>query len=183
MYHPERKFLFDSILAARPKAVLEVGTWKGGGSTWQIANALQSLRESGHNCVFHTCEVDQAHYAEAQAIYSQSPWEEFVRCHHATSDTLIGMLLAAEVVPDFLFFDGPEDVDTALRDFQRLDKVVKAGSFFMMHDWDLGQRVDGLQSIKALKIRPYLESLQTWRIISSMTAPESVGLILAEKVR
>jgi hypothetical protein len=38
----ERKFLHTTVLAEKPSLVFEIGTWKGGGSTWQIATALKS---------------------------------------------------------------------------------------------------------------------------------------------
>lgn len=182
MLPAERQFLYDCVTAARPQLVLEVGTWKGGGSTWQIANAVLQLRTAGSRAQFHTCEPDPELFQEAFAIYAGSPWNEFVRCHELPSTRLITRLSNVGLHPDFVFFDGPEDEDTALNDFRALDPVLRVGTKFMMHDWDLGIRVDGLHSTKAVKIRPYLEKLPTWRIVRALTAPDSVGLVLAEKI-
>jgi hypothetical protein len=52
----------------------------------------------------------------------------------------------------------------------------------MAHDWDLGVRVDGMTSTKSTLLRPYLESSSSWKIIRALTAPESVGLVCAQKM-
>jgi hypothetical protein len=97
--------------------------------------------------------------------------------------------------PDFLFFDGPEDPDLSLKDFKFFDNIVKSGCKFSCHDWEtLPRSYDGQTSIKALTLRPYLESLETWETLEYLSGldgewpnldpesrAESVGLIYMVK--
>lgn len=164
----EREYLHNSVLQAKPAIVLEVGTWKGGGSTWQIKRALNNIGAG----ILYTCEPDESCFLEAFEIYEH---DTQVVCQKITSEELIKKMLGVGFIPDFVFFDGPEDTDTALNDLISLEKRMKGGAYFMMHDWDA-------PSIKAMKIRPYLEASKTWRIEKVLTAPESVGLVKAVKI-
>ncbi len=177
MWPDERKFLYDAVLKRKPSISLEVGTWKGGGSTLQIASALRSINHG----ILHTCEVDYDLYQEAINGFNTLPENDFVRFYNQPSTTLIKSLIKTNQIPDFVFFDGPEDQHLNLNDFMLLDEYLKIGTYFCMHDWDIGVRADGLSSTKAVLIRPYLESLSNWHIIGKLTTPVSVGIVLAEK--
>ncbi len=173
----ERAFLYNAVIERKPSIVLEVGTWKGGGSTLQIASALASNNKG----VLYTCEVDPALYTEAVNNYSSSRFRDYVKFHNKPSTILIESMIKNNNIPDFVFFDGPEDSDLNINDFKLLDQYLPSGSYFCMHDWDLGHRHDGISSSKATLLRPYLEQLTTWKIIRSLTAPISVGIVLAIK--
>lgn len=176
LYPPERKLLYDAVLQAKPKIVLEIGTWKGGGSTYQIATAL---RENGSGKLY-TCEVDRIFYEQARGVYSD--WGDIVECHHTASTDMINQLLGNGIIPDFVFNDGPEEPELNLSDFQLLEPHLRPGAVFGMHDWDLEVRADGLISVKAKLLRPYLEGSPEWRIESYITKPESVGMVIATKL-
>lgn len=206
MWPEERKFLHDAVLKCNPTIVLEVGTWKGGGSTLQIAAALEQLSKpkvvcdettntpdviannelratvSLKNCILHTCEVNEDFYAEAIRGFANSPYSKFIVFYNSPSTEIIKQLIATKQIPQFVFFDGPEDPVLNINDFKLLDEHLPVGTHFCMHDWDLGVRADGLSSTKALLLRPYLERSSTWKIIKSLTAPVSVGIVLAEKI-
>lgn len=177
----EREFLHEAVLRARPRLVLEVGTWKGGGSTYYIASALGKLRLDGHECQFHTCETDPDRHREASSIYAGPPWNAFVHCHNVPSSDLIASLISQGAIPDWVFFDGPENEDVNHNDFLTLDKHMRSGSHFSAHDWETGPRIDGLTSKKAIKLRPHLEARSDWEILATLAAPISVGLVLARK--
>lgn len=85
LWPAERQFLHDAVVSARPNIVLEVGTWKGGGSTWQIATALKELKH-GH---LHTCEINSDFYIEAKKIYDNDEWRPYVTCWNTPSKSLI----------------------------------------------------------------------------------------------
>lgn len=176
LWSKERQFLYDAVIIARPPITLEVGTWKGGGSTWQIATALSKLGFGR----LHTCETNPEFYEEAQALYLHSNTN--VNCWPRRSTELIQLLINQNEIPKFVFFDGPEDPDLNLSDFELLDKHLEVGSYFCMHDWDLGVRPDGLESTKAKLLRPHIEQSKQWNILKSLTAPDSVGIVLAQKV-
>jgi predicted O-methyltransferase YrrM len=175
----ERALLYRSVLEQRPTIALEVGTWKGGGSTLQITTALQDLNH-GH---LYTCEVDPAFYKQAVASYEASPLAKYVTFHQLPSTDLIKKLFESRLVPSFVFFDGPEDALLNLNDFKLLEERLELGACFCMHDWDLGIRPDGMQSQKAELLRPYLEQSARWQILTTLTAPVSVGMVVAKKIK
>lgn len=183
----ERDFLyraaFDYLSSASVGTVLEVGTWKGGGSTLQISTAIMNVAaSSGVVHELHTCEVDIQLYSEAVAAYGHTPLSKYITFHNRPSTELIGELIGLGKVPQFVFFDGPEDPEINLGDFKLLDGHLKPGARFCMHDWDLDVRIDGLISTKARLLRPYLEGFAGWRQIGYLSKPVSVGIVLFEKV-
>jgi len=172
----ERQSLYEWVKKSQPKVVLEVGTWKGGGSTWQIANAIRDANVGGH---LTTCEVDPILYTEAKKIFNTDHWRPHVTCLLKPSTEVIPTLN-----PDFAFFDGPNDADLSLSDFKLLETRMASGSWFACHDWDRIEHNDGERIVvaeKCVKLRPYLEKHTGWRILQTLTEPISVGLVLAEK--
>jgi predicted O-methyltransferase YrrM len=150
LYPAERALLRAMVLAKRPRTVLEVGTWKGGGSTFQIVSALTAAR-MGH---LHTCEPNTELHAIAAQQYRGA---SNITTHNLYSHDLIDRLFAENDVPDFVFFDGPDDPQVALSDLRRLEERVAVGTVFMMHDWD---------DIKASAVRPYLERSTMWHTVA-----------------
>ena len=168
LWPKEREFLYNAVREAKPQLVLEIGTWKGGGSTLSIARALQ---DNGGGELW-TCDADAAMTETAREVHLGRP---FVHCLNMRSGEMIADMIRRKRIPDFLFFDGPEDEDTALWDFWAVETNVKQGTVFMMHDFDH-------PSIKAAKIRPYLEGSMLWKITGQLTTPDSVGLVKAVRV-
>lgn len=181
LYLEERKFLYQAIIQKKPKIVLEIGTGGGDGSTYQIATALKRnfLKSKVKGCL-HTCEVNPSVVEQAKMKYSTNTWHQTIICWQEFSHNLIDMLITDNNPPNFIFFDGPEDPQIALNDIKRLEPHLKPKTWFCMHDWDLDIRPDGNISTKSTKIRPYIESSTDWKILRSLTAPESVGIVLAE---
>lgn len=164
----EREFLHEAVLQYKPTLVFEVGTWKGGGSTWQIVKALEK-NEMGKVI---TCENDAEFYMQAIRLYNG---HGRIEIRYASSKNVVNEMIEDNEIPDFLFMDGPEDRETAYDDFIQLDPLMRRGAIFSMHDWDA-------PSIKADSIRPYIENLKTWKLINKLTHPESVGICLYEKI-
>ena len=171
MMPDERAALMQEVVTHKPHCVLEVGTWKGGGSTYHIAAALVKNKR-GH---LYTCEVNPDFYHEAVRNLTDAGLGKHISFHLKPSGDLIQDMLRNANVPDFMFFDGGEDPQSALDDFVALDQHVKSGCIFSMHDWlhDL--------SIKQRLLKPYLEGLATWEIYKVLTPPNSVGLVFARK--
>lgn len=174
----ERALLHETVLNNAPKLVLEIGTWKGGGSTHQIATAL-SKNQSG---VLHTCETNSDFYHEAIQIYNTDEWKDTVFCHHQPSTQLIQQLIDANQIPDFVFEDGPEDPELNMADFALLEPHLSKGAIFCAHDWDLDKRVDGGVSIKSRLVRPYIENSSSWHVLKYITKPVSVGMVVARRI-
>jgi len=146
----ERKTLFDTIIKYQPKICLEIGTGNGGGSTFYIANALYQLNNNG---ILYTCDPV---YNDASIIFQNTLYENIVKFFHLPSTFVIQLLINGNIKPDFIFFDGPEDPNIALEDFQKIENSINKGCVFMMHDWDTRPRIDGNLSTKALLLKPYI---------------------------
>jgi len=183
MWPEERRFLYEAVRERNPVVALEVGTWKGGGSTLHITSALYE-HGTWSARLLHTCEVDLNLFNEAVAAFENTHLRPYVNFNNKPSTVLINELIQSGQASQlgFVFFDGPEDPELNINDFKLLDPHLPVGTYFCMHDWDLGTRADGLSSTKATLIRPYLENLPTWQILSTLTAPASVGIVLAKKI-
>jgi len=178
LWPAEREFLKRAVIAAAPKLVFEIGTWKGGGSTLVIATALEMTRSG----ILYTCETNTNFYFEAKEIYDNARWRGIVHCHNMPSQELIRHLIDSGRVPDFVFSDGSEDPTVPLAELQMLEPHMRSGSLFCMHDWDPYEREAGVVSAKATLVRPYMEQSPQWNIIQYITRPVSVGMIVAKKV-
>lgn len=176
MWPAEREFLANAIKERNPSIILEVGTWKGGGSTLQIANAMDE------SSILITCEVDKDFYNQAVRDLSDHKNFSNIQFNNVASNELIENMLNDNILPDFIFFDGSEDPEVNYGDFKHLEQYVKPGTYFCMHDWDLGVRTDGLISTKAEYVRPYVEMSSKWEILRTLTNPISVGIVLAKKL-
>lgn len=171
----ERALLNETVRKYAPNVVLEIGTWKGGGSTYSIYSALQS-NQKGH---LYTCELDEGNYNQAVGYYKDAKGISLYNCY---GYQLIEKLIAENINVDFAMFDGSEDPKESLDDFKLLDDHLKPGAIFMAHDWDLGVRVDGMTSTKNQLLRPYIENHSQWKILKVISHPLSVGLVCAQKL-
>lgn len=172
MLPEERKLLFNWILSYRPKNILEIGTGEGGGGCYYMASALK-INNHGN---IYTCDPCRGP--------NQNFLDEFsnVLFHNVGSNDLIKKIIDQKIDIDFIFFDGPEDPQLAYDDILKLEQIIKPGTKFVMHDWELFKRVaDGLTSIKSKYIRPYIEHSNKWKLLyQTENSIESVGLCLYE---
>jgi predicted O-methyltransferase YrrM len=173
----ERTALHQTVLDLRPEVCLEVGTWKGAGSTLQIAAAL-SINNKGH---LHTCEPDPLLHATASAYYGPdgpgADFATFLTLHKKTSGELIQQLANSGRRIDFAFFDGPEDADVALQDFLALQPLTKPGAVLAVHDW-----LHQPESVKAVKLKKYMLDHTGWILHNLLGPPDSVGLVFFRKL-
>jgi len=172
MWPAERTLLYKTVLELKPQWALEIGTWKGGGSTYQIASAL---KENGFGELV-TCEPDKEMHNIAKNTYEVELKGEFpVKLVNDYSHNVIDHLLQNNTTPDFVLMDGPEDPEVCLNDLKALEVRMRKDSIVTFHDWDLGMRADGLISTKSQLVRPYIESSPLWERVEVLSAPISVG--------
>ncbi len=155
----DRRLLYDSVRAFRPAHCFEIGTWKGGGSTLFIA---QALRDNGAG-VLHTIEVDAAMVEQARATYQTHlprllPHVDF---HQGDYRKEFDVRTA-----DFLFLDGAEDARETLAQYEFFLPHMHAGSVLLAHDW---------LTDKARLVRERLEQAAEWRIDTVLLPPRSIG--------
>jgi predicted O-methyltransferase YrrM len=96
------RFLHDSILATRPKHILEIGTANGLSTLW-LARALQLNARLGFSGIIHTCEFSVPAHQEACEYFKQTQLEEYIVPHLGNALTIIPQIEASF---DWIFIDG-----------------------------------------------------------------------------
>lgn len=187
----ERYRLFSWICEYKPKIIFEVGTGVGGGSTYHMAYALETINNEG---VIYTCDPgdpnDIDRHIDPRLVEKYSN----IKFFPIKSSELLTQLIENKTIPDFIFFDGPEEPEVALNDMIELEKYIKVGTMFAMHDWDHYRPFDNGFSTKAQSIRPYMENSENWELVELLRSdikncPEmegeydSVGLCLYKKIK
>jgi predicted O-methyltransferase YrrM len=160
----EREKLYNWVTARKPNGILEIGTGNGG-STYYMAEAIKA---AGLATVIVTCDPKRK---VSNSFFEAYPFVDYFRM---PSDEIIPFVIEEGFIIDFIFFDGPDDSEVALRDIKRLEKYISAGTYFAMHDWAFQ---------KAEMIRPYMEQSPNW--IEQEVLPKSsvsVGLCLYKYV-
>ena len=166
----ERKLLYGYVLQHKPNIVFEVGTGHGG-SSYYILQALRN-NNAGH---LYTCDTRRR-----PKPLLRTEFGDIMHYYRKRSRDMIKLMKQVNIIPDFLFFDGPDDPDIAYNDFLRLEGFVKKGTIFSMHDWeDI--------SSKAELLRPYLKENKKWKIlfeteVSNDEDKPSVGMVFAQKI-
>ena len=171
----ERCKLYNWVLESTPAMVLEVGTGSGGGTSY-IAEAIKDI---GTGYILTRDPLRKPN----DDFFKTYPFVDYRKCR---SDVIIEEVIERGLCIDFIFFDGPEDPDVALRDIKRLEQWIITGTLFAMHDWETTKRkYDGAISTKAEKIRPYMEESEHWKeveVLSGQTI-QSVGLCLYKYIK
>lgn len=164
----ERKLLYRTVRARRPRVCFEIGTWRGGGSTYFTCHALA---DNGAG-VLHTIETDPAIQAEAAENYRlKTPrLTPFIRLHLGDYREVYGPLLREDPRVDMVFLDGPEDAEVNEQQFLFFQPRMKAGSILFQHDWF---------TEKARLVRAHLEKSPDWQLEAVLSPPYSLGLALA----
>jgi predicted O-methyltransferase YrrM len=168
LWYAERKVLYQTIKKYRPAVCFEIGTWKGGGSTLFISQALHDNRQ-GH---LHTIEIDRDLRDEALRKYEQylPHLVPFVTFHLGDYRERYGEILEETGGVDFLILDGPEDADETLRQYNFFLPYMKPGTVLMAHDWF---------TEKARLLKQQLTTDNSWSVLKILSPPASVGLALA----
>ena len=170
----ERRIITTAVLEAeqKPKVVLEVGTWLGGGSTLHLLRALEQ------NGVGHLwgVEADRSTYDEMlKNIRTAAP----ETLHRFTplfgfSQRIIPQWLAGQGPDfkiDFAFLDGGNNPSEQIIEFGLIDPHMPVGGILMAHDAKLR---------KGKWLVPYLSRLDNWE--SQLHDVSAEGLFSAKKV-
>lgn len=181
----ERYKLYNYVLEYKPSIILETGAGLGGGSTYYMSKALKQNNKG----VLYTC--DPLRSVHINLLEEFKGITNYVR---TTSKLLIEKMIKDDNIPDFIFFDGPEDPKIALDDIKLIENHLKPGTIFSMHDWCTGTRkYDNAISTKADLIKPYLNESQNWELLEELSGTEknsdfdnmtydSVGLVFYKKI-
>jgi predicted O-methyltransferase YrrM len=159
--------------AVKPKIVLEVGTWLGGGSTLHFLRALHRNGE-GH---LWGIEADRSIYDRMiENIRAAAPeaLNRFTPLFGLSQKIIPGWLAERgdnEVV-DVAFLDGGDNPFEQIVEFKLLTDRIPVGGRLLAHDTKLR---------KGKWLRPYLSLLDNWQVQIHDVSDE--GLLEAVKLR
>lgn len=170
----EKRILAAAVLDApkKPKVVLEVGTWLGGGSTMHFLRALEQNGE-GH---LWGIEADRSIYdqmianirfAAPEAMHRFTPLFGF--SHEVIPKWLKQQ--GREAIVDVVFLDGGNNPGEQIKEFQLLDPHMPVGAQLMGHDAKMR---------KGKWLVPYLRRLDNWYV--QLHEVSEHGLFYARKV-
>lgn len=156
----ERYKLYTWIISNNIKNILEVGSGSGA-STFYMASALKDAKNGG---IVYTCDPGRRPPQELLNTFDNIQYFE------CDSNSLISKIISENIEIDYIFFDGPEEPELAMKDILRLEPHIKDGCFFTMHDWENVKRnYDGGCSIKSAQIKPYMETSEKWEEIEVLS--------------
>jgi predicted O-methyltransferase YrrM len=171
----ERRILTDAVLVApqRPRVILEIGTWLGGGSTLHFLRALEQNGE-GH---LWGVEADRSTYEQMLENIRAAAPESLARFTplFGFSDEVIPRwleTLGPEAKIDIVFLDGGDNPMEQITEFKLLADRVRVGGRVLAHDAKLR---------KGKWLRPYLSILDNWQVTLHDVSEE--GLLSAVKLR
>jgi predicted O-methyltransferase YrrM len=161
MKFSERQAMYDQIITHKPMRMLEIGTWKGGGSTYILSCAAYE-----YGGKLDTIEANKEFYDHAVNLYATRmnillPHVTFIFGH---SHDVLPELLTSRGGYDFVFFDGAEDPDQTVKEYNIVNEHLALGSLIACHDWKTS-KMDKLKSIIA--------NDNTWQNIVSIDNTET----------
>jgi predicted O-methyltransferase YrrM len=163
----DRRLLYETVRSRAPVNCFEIGTWKGGGSTLFIAQALHA---NGRG-VLHTIEVDRALGADARRAYKSYLPHLLPHVDFHLGDYRQEYRNASRA--DFVFLDGAEDARETLAQYEFFLPRLHTRAVLVVHDW---------LTDKARLVRDLLEQSRDWRIERVLLPPRSVGCALAVRI-
>ena len=170
----ERRIITAAILESskKPRVVLEVGTWLGGGSTLHFLNALEKNKQ-GH---LWGIEADKSIYDRMLAnIRSAAPdsMHRFTPLFGFSHKVIPEWLKqqGPDATVDVVFLDGGNNPAEQIEEFQLLDPHIPIGGQLMAHDAKMR---------KAKWLLPYLCRLDNWQV--QLHDVSEHGLIQARKI-
>lgn len=165
----ERKAMYDLVVAAKPARILEIGTWKGGGSTYFLAAA--AFEYGGR---LDTIEANPEFHAAAVKLFDEhmAILKPHVTFHLGLSHEVIPELLKSGGF-DFVLFDGAEDALQTVREYDLLNHSLALGCHIACHDWG---------TTKMAELRNVLANDNTWQAVVSMPSTETGFMILRRAI-
>jgi cephalosporin hydroxylase len=170
----ERKALYNLIIDTKPEVVCEVGTCRGGGSTYFISSALRN------NCkgILYTCENKKEFYDYAISLYQGNPdfasLIKYVQFWFGDSFSVYNTVF--EILRherksdkiDIVFLDGGACGITMLYDFCMFRSHIPIGGFLAAHDWNNG---------KSDYLKPVIDNDCDWKKVN-----EVVGFVIYKRI-
>lgn len=167
--HPAEKDILRRTLASfDATTILEIGTYKGGGSTLTFLHFLADLGRGK----LYGIEADRSVFDEMRSnILSVGPgYFDFFEPICGFSQKIIPPLLPSVKKLDLVFLDGGNNPREQIEEFELLKDAIPVGGYLFSHDANLR---------KGRWLVPYLLELDNWRTVIHQASEE--GMLEAEK--
>lgn len=164
MYTAERKALYEIITSYRPRQCYEIGTFTGGGSTYFISKAMADNNFG----TLITMENDTHYFTKSKNYFSKNLTDQnshLLFLHDSTPQAFTAHIPTDQKV-DCVFFDGAEDAEQTLEQYNYFKPYLKTGSIIMFHDWN---------TEKSAAVKPCIVTDQAWEQLMVLEPPVSVG--------
>ena len=168
--HPAEKAILSGNVRAIPNpTILEIGTFKGGGSTLAF---LEALKRKGAGKLIGI-EADPDVFVEMKTnIASVDPeYFAFFEPISGFSQRVIPGLLTKHPRFDLAFLDGGNNPREQIEEFELLKDAIPVGGYVFSHDANLR---------KGHWFVPYISQLDNWKVTLHQASEE--GLLEAEKL-
>jgi predicted O-methyltransferase YrrM len=168
--HPvEKQVLGQRVDAMIDPIILEIGTFKGGGSTLTFLEALK--RKNSGKLI--GIEADPEVFAEMKANIASvdQGYFNFFEPISGFSQRVIPELLNRHPRFDLVFLDGGNNPREQIEEFELLKDAIPVGGYLFSHDANLR---------KGHWLVPYVFELDNWRVTIHQASEE--GLLEAEKI-
>lgn len=164
----EREVLYNYVLEHKPQTIAEVGSSRGGGSTFFIASAIAN---ADYSAEFHAMEFYRPNWDYCQELYNTklSYLRPYVVFHFVNSLKYWPELNHNIVTLDMLLLDGGIDSLAMVYDFVYGQTKMPIGSMLFAHDWDNG---------KSTMIKKILHGNDDWEFQNQM-----IGLVWYKRVK
>ena len=168
LWFKERKLIFDTIRKYKPSHCFEIGTWKGGGSSLFITQALYENKQGK----LYTIEINKDFYEEARQNYQVylEHLLSYIEFYLGDYNKIFSEVLCTIEKIDFLFLDGPEHAQQTLNQYEFFLPYIKKGSLLMVHDWFAD---------KSRLVKPLIQNIDDWEINAVLKPPQSPGFAFA----
>jgi len=165
----EKEILRRTVDAMDDPTILEIGTYKGGGSTLTFLEALK--RKSSGRLIGIEAEPDVFAEMKANIASVDHGYFDFFEPISGFSQRVIPELLTKYPRFDLAFLDGGNNPREQIEEFELLKDSIPVGGFLFSHDANLR---------KGHWLVPYLCELDNWRVTIHQASEE--GLLEAEKI-
>jgi predicted O-methyltransferase YrrM len=169
--HPlEKQILGRTVDTINDPTILEIGTYKGGGSTLTLLETLK--RKSSGRLIGIEADPDVFDEMKANITSVDPGYFDFFEPISGFSQSVIPELLTKYPRFDLAFLDGGNNPREQIEEFELLKDAIPVGGFLFSHDANLR---------KGHWLVPYLSELDNWRVTIHQASEE--GLLEAEKIR
>jgi hypothetical protein len=167
MYTAERKALYETILKEKPRQCYEIGTYTGGGSTFFLASAFAKIGSGS----LVTMENNDHYYQKGKKYYAEKlpNLNKHIDFIFGDKSSSFNSSIPADGKVDCVFFDGAEEAQQTLDQYNYFKPFLKKGSIIMFHDWNTD---------KSRLVKPVILNDSNWAKEAELTPPNSIGFAI-----